>query len=174
MAKPSVGGTGSTPDGGITRPRPGPGLLRGFPQAYGEGGDVVVQASSAVAEEVAVKSRQQLVGRRRGLSAHPGRQREEPAVAGAGLGDPVGVEKQQVAGGEVEGVDGVVIADQLREVEQRRGGGGFEGTEFPAVPEQRRRVSAVEDLDTPAVVRDLDKKGRGEALHRTLGGKAAL
>lgn len=88
--------------------------------AYGEGGDVVVKASSAVAQEIAVKSREQFAGRCRGLPAHPSCQGEEIAVAGAGLGDPVGIQKQQVAGGEVEGVDVVVIADQLREVEQWR------------------------------------------------------
>lgn len=87
-------------------------------QAYGEGGDVVVETSSAVAEEVAVKSREQFAGRCRGLSTHPGCQREELPVMGSGLGDPVGVEEQQVAGGEVERVDVVVIADQLREAEQ--------------------------------------------------------
>lgn len=146
----------------------------GVTQAYGEGGDVVVKASFAVAEEVVVKSREQLAWRCRGLSAHPGCQREELAVAGAGLGDPVRIEEQQVTGGEVEGVDGVVIADQLREVEQWRGGGGFEDTESPGVQEQRRGVSAVEDVDTSALVRDLGEKGGGEALHRPVGGKAAL
>lgn len=121
-----------------------------------------------------MKGREQFAGRCRGLSTHPSGQREELTVAGAGLGDPVGIEEQQVAGGEVEGVDAVVIADQLREAEQRRGSGGLKYTESPAVQEQWRGVSAVEDADTTAPVRDLDEKGGGEALHRPVGGKAAL
>lgn len=101
-----------------------PGLrASGLAQAYGEGGDVVVKASSAVVEEIAVKSREQFAGRCRGLAAHPSCQREELAVAVAGLGDPIGIEEQQVAGSEVEGVDVVVIADQLREAEEWRWGG---------------------------------------------------
>lgn len=142
----------------------------GFAQAYGEGGDVVVKASTAVAEEVAVKSRGQFAWRCRGLSTHPSCQREELPVRGAGLGEPVRMEEQQVAGE----VDGVVIADRLRGVERWRGDGRFEDTEIPAVQEQRRGVSAVEDVDTSALVRDLGEKGGGEAPHRPVGGKGGV
>lgn len=143
-------------------------------QAYGEGGDVVVKTSFGVAEKIAVKHREKFAGWRQGLSTHPGCEREELAVTIAGLGDPVGIEQQQVTGGEGAAVDAVVITQQVGKAEQWRGGFRLKDAECRAVQEERGRVSAVEDVNPPAVVRDLDEKRGGEALHRPFGGKGAV
>lgn len=121
-----------------------------------------------------MKGREQFAGRCRGLSTHPSGQREELTVAGAGLGDPVGIEEQQVAGGEVEGVDAVVIADQLREAEQRRGSGGLKYTESPAVQEQWRGCP---QLRMPIRLPPCGISTRRAVAKRSIGpsgGKAAL
>lgn len=104
----------------------------------------------------------------RGRHGTPGPQSLEQRVEGAGripgLGDPVRVQQQLVAGAERVGVDAVGIPDEHAEVQRWTRLPLVQLAHVAGADEQRRRMAAVEETDDPLVLGDLGEDGRDEPL----------